>query len=338
MKNKHHFSGIAIIIASLFFGGCCKPGRQGTGEFMSMEPHLEAITAVDFSPDDRILATGGVRGEKGTVILWDASTFERQMELPSNASRVNSVKFSPDGSILAVALSNETITLWSAKSKQELSTLRLGKSEAIKMAFSPDGKTLGMAGYENLVKLWDVNAQKPPASFGRRGGNWVTSLSFSPDGKFLATGGVDGKIRVWNLVINEVVAELDQKNNIDSLAFSPSGELLVAAGGRKDLLIWNLSSKKQERRLEPKSSVVDFAFSADGKILGTVLDTGLHGEGEIELWETITWRKVQVRGHTGTIYCIAFSPKRSIFVTGGGIDGTIKVWDYKTLLPADFYK
>jgi WD40 repeat protein len=302
-----------------------------------MEPHLEAITAVDFSPDDRILATGGVRGEKGTVILWDASTFERQMELPSNAS-INSVKFSPDGSILAVALSNETVTLWSAKSKQELSTLRLVKSEALKMAFSPDGKILGMAGYENFVKLWDVKAQKPPASLGRRGGSGVSSLAFSPDGKLLATGCLDEKIRVWNLGNNEVVAELDQKNNVYSLAFSPSGKLLVAAGLQKDLLIWNVSSKKQERRLEPTSHVVDFAFSPDGKILGTVLETGLHGEGMIELWETIKWRKVQVRGHTGTIYCIAFSRKRSIFVTGGGIDGIIKVWDYRTLVPADFYK
>src|SRR5262249_37883420 len=70
------------------------PGKQGGW-----------VRCVALSPDRRTLAVsvagGGTGHSSGSVVFWNAATWTVRGILPSTASRIESVSFSPDGRLIA---------------------------------------------------------------------------------------------------------------------------------------------------------------------------------------------------------------------------------------------
>jgi WD40 repeat protein len=66
-----------------------------------------------------------------------------------------SLSFSPDGALLAVAAGND-VQIWDVTSGTQLVTLSGHSAEVMVVAFSPDGKTLASSGQDNQLILWQV--------------------------------------------------------------------------------------------------------------------------------------------------------------------------------------
>ena len=67
------------------------------------------VLSAAFSPDDRILASGG---EDQVVRIWDIQWGEQRAELRGHNDSITSVTFSPDGTILASASKDRSVILW----------------------------------------------------------------------------------------------------------------------------------------------------------------------------------------------------------------------------------
>jgi WD40 repeat protein len=113
--------------------------------------HRRAVTGAAFTPDGRIMATGG---EEGLAKLWDVATHREIVRFKGHLKSVQSVAISPDGGRLATGGGGtEAVKLWDIQTHQELITLAGEGSLTTFLRFSPDGNKLIALNLDSDYKL-----------------------------------------------------------------------------------------------------------------------------------------------------------------------------------------
>jgi eukaryotic-like serine/threonine-protein kinase len=149
----------------------------------------------DFSPDDRLLATGYANG---VVKLWDFPSGQHETTFTNHTRPVCSVFFSPDGRRLASTSWDGTVQIRDLFGHREVVTLR-GHSDLVwGAAFSPDGRRLATGGSDarQAVKLWDLATQRELLSL-QADGQFFLPVAFSPDGSTLMVTSFAGIAHLW---------------------------------------------------------------------------------------------------------------------------------------------
>lgn len=91
-------------------------------------------------------------------------------------SRVMSVSFNPDGSLLAIGDLDGKLCLWRVADGQPVLTLQGHDGWIWAIAFSPDSKTLASCSHDFLIRLWDVQSlDSEPSNLA----NWVEASDSS---------------------------------------------------------------------------------------------------------------------------------------------------------------
>ena len=112
-----------------------------------------------FSPDGRMLASGGWEKEKsrkGIVRLWEVATWRLKNTLQCHQYGADAVAFSADGKYLASGgRFDGRVTLWDVASGKESITIK-GNNSPHCLAFTADGRTLASGSNDTTVRLWDI--------------------------------------------------------------------------------------------------------------------------------------------------------------------------------------
>ena len=75
----------------------------------TLESHTDAVFAVRFNSNGRVLASGG---QDTTIKLWNVSTLKVMRTLEGHTESVNSVSFSFDNNVLVSGSNDNTLKLW----------------------------------------------------------------------------------------------------------------------------------------------------------------------------------------------------------------------------------
>ena len=209
-------------------------------------------------------------------------------------SAVNSVSFSPDGTMLASGSHDETIKLWDVETDENIATLKGHKGSVNSVSFSPDGTMLASGAWDYTIRLWDISTKENITILRGHKGS-VSSLSFSPDGTMLASGSYDETIKLWDMKTKENIATLREHTTfvhtvsfINSVFFSPDGTMLASGLHDDSVKLWDVETKENIATLRGhKSSVTSVSFAPDG---ATLASGGL--DNAIRLWDVFEWASV----------------------------------------------
>jgi WD40 repeat protein len=219
-----------------------------------VDAHKGYIRAVAFSPDGRLIATGG---NDNFVRVWSATDGTLVKELAGHTRHVYNVAFHPSGTALVSGDLLGVLNQWAVgswKLTRDLDAKVLSKYDPTFKAdvggirgidFSPDGKSLAVAGITEVSNAFAGIGEPAVVLFDWESGKQLKLLK--PKEKF--------------------------QGSVAGVRFHPSGEFLIGAGGggAGGMWFWKPDDEKSFHAIALASNAYDLALHPDGLRLAVPL-------------------------------------------------------------------
>ncbi len=278
-------------------------------DLKTLSKNGHVVRCIAFSPDGKILATGGTDAQ---VVLWDLNSYSELRTLKGHNSTVQALEFDVQTGWLYSASHDRRLIAWNIKTgkiefdikahEREVNDLRIdyfrgnivtssndktistwdkstgklqktfyGHEQDVKsISISSDWQFLYSTGQDFLLKTWDLNNGAELKSL-KMEKAWLNDLSRSPANDIFASGGNDKVIKIWDDNVYSPIREiLGQKGAITALDISGNGKILAAGSYDKSVFLYNIEDGKQiASTIKHKAEIVDLKFSWDGSLLAT---------------------------------------------------------------------
>ncbi len=324
----------------------CAPARAGRWRSASnvlAVPGARVLTLCPIPlPDGRTLLAVGCK--YSPIRLWDPATGQQIGDpLPDHAGRGKPMASAvlPDGRVvLACQNIDGRIWLWDLVTRTPVGdplSGHPGKLDDLVSFRGPEGRALlASAGDDRLVRVWDPLTGALQSEFAIDGFQPRLSPLDLPGGHVgLAVGTHTGTLTVWDPIGGTPVAAAWRAHEGDVRALASvqttEGHDLLASADDQRVRLWNPDSGELIREFGGDDSTtrsLTSALLADGR---SILVAG-DDNGTVRVWDVHTGARVgspfpRHLGPARTVVTIPGLDGRPLVASGGGRDGTIRLWD-----------
>ncbi|RST23675.1 WD40 repeat domain-containing protein [Streptomyces sp. WAC04770] len=290
--------------------------------------HAGFVHALAFSPDGRLLASGGRADDDGPALrLWDAASGRRTGKLPGEvAGGVSALEFAPDGVTLAAGSDDGSVRQWDVVTGRRPAQAIVAHSERVRaLRYTRDGTVLVTASDDTTVRLWEAGSGESIGEPFAGHTDGVRSLSFDPDENRLVSADRAGTVRVWDVNWSRYYGRpLSERSLLRSVAaYSPDGDRVATASWDGVVLVWSTDGSARSWVLGAGAGrVTGLAYAPDGLTL-----SASGADGTVRLWETATGKtRHTLTGHRGAVNAVTYSPDGKTLASAGA-DGTVRLWE-----------
>ena len=314
-----------------------------TGRGLRVVPLSSEKTYGVPSPDGSVLAVMTLNSNVLNLVAVPSGNQLFQLATSGETGVVQKMRFSPDGSMLAVVYGprddqqqapatatsfarGSQVKIWDVKSGRELHSLATNDipNEA---GFSADGRVIATIGSMGQISLWDVQS-----------GSKLRDLTTSPMKAFTAPVFNPGQMKRGQMptmpnmadiaaMMTNVMGTMAARTAgrpVTSLAFSPDGKTLVTGGVESkaniDLAAMMSGALSGKRQKGSKGS-------PQQDPAGLMKNLKVEAVGQVKLWDVATGQEIGLlQGHGRAVDKVAFS-RDGKFLATAGTDNTIKIWD-----------
>ncbi|XP_053594745.1 autophagy-related protein 16-1 isoform X2 [Microplitis demolitor] len=283
------------------------PTAVPTEVTVKFSAHDGEVSAVKWSPVDRILATGGADRK---VKLWDISkgTFESKGMLTGSNASVMSVDFDSTGTLILGASNDFASRVWSVNDLRLRHTLTGHCAKVLAAKFLGEPSKVVTGSHDRTLKIWDLRSRACIET--KFAGSSCNDLVTSDGaGSTIISGHFDKRIRFWDTRAESSSNDILLQGKVTSLDLSRDANYLLSCVRDDTVKLLDLRMKQIVGSFSADGFKVgcDWAratFSPDGQYIAVG-----SADGSVFIWNVIT-NKIEtiLRDHTIAVTAVAWQP------------------------------
>jgi len=233
--------------------------------------------AVAFTPDGKVIATGG---SDGKVTLWPVDKRAAKQTLQAHAGGVRALAMKPDGTLIASGGADRTVKIWDAKTGKAVGDIGGLDGEVSYLQFAPDGKRLFAGTTGGTLVAIDPATGKVTVKVDAPDKTSVMAVSASGIAAF---GGSDGKIALVEVASgHEIKTVPGHQGAVRFLGFGGKAQRLISSGDDGAVRLWDTATGERLAEVITTAggwAVIDRQGRFDGSEQG-MNDVGWHARNQ----------------------------------------------------------
>jgi WD40 repeat protein len=203
-------------------------------------PLVDRVTALDFSSDGTLLATGGGEPSRnGELKIWDVREGKLLQEMPdAHSDTVLGVAFSPHGSRVASCGADRFAKIFTLETGELIRALEGHTHHVLDISWRADSRLLATAGADNVIKVWNPatgEQVRTITGFGKQ----VTAVRFLGETDHIIASCGDHSLHMKRVGDGRNVRSFGGASDyLHGAATSANGQIIAAGGQDSVLRIW----------------------------------------------------------------------------------------------------
>lgn len=234
---------------------------------LKQQGHYHDVSAVAYSPDGAMMATGA---DDAKVKVWSLASGFCFVTFADHSAPVTSLAWLPSGNAVLSASLDGTVRAMDLLRYRTFRTFTTPRpSQFTCLAVDPSGEVVCAGSQDTFeVVVWSVKTGRLLDILAGHEGP-VASLAFSPNGPLLATASWDHTLRTWDVFTGKGAVEtLPHSHDVLAVAFRPDGKALACSTLDGCIHIWNPLDGEIMGTIEGRRDIVGGRLASDRRAAG----------------------------------------------------------------------